>query len=358
MAGMMPVKEAARRWELTERRVASLCMEGKIPGAEKQGHAWLIPTDAEKPKDHRVKTGQYIKPPKPGTRGQSSGQPLCRMAICYDFDKTLSPADMQTFTLIPSFEVDQDEFWAESNKLAHENLMDTNLAWMYELIKYSKFKGKSLKREYFNRIGADVKLFDGVDTWFARTTECAARKGIALEHYIISSGLKEIIEGSPVAPYFARVYASSFLYSPDGIAEWPAQAINYTNKTQYIFRIAKGILNEYDERVNDSMPADQLRIPYENIVYIGDSATDIPCMRLVKSKGGYSVGVYDPQKDNRAKVYQLYNDGRLNFFAPADYTEKGTLYRCLQDIMDEIAARERIKEEQRLLRQYANSHRK
>ena len=124
----------------------------------------------------------------------------------------------------------------------------------------------------------------------------AERRGIEVEHYIISSGLKEIIEGSKIANKFKRIYASSYLYSPDGIAEWPAQAINYTNKTQYIFRIAKGIFNEYDERVNDSMNDSQLYIPYENFVYIGDSATDIPCMRLVKSKGGYSIGVYDPDK--------------------------------------------------------------
>lgn len=99
-----------------------------------------------------------------------------RMAICYDFDKTLSPDDMQTFTLIPSFGIDKGAFWDESNALAKTNLMDNNLAWMYELIKYSKFKGKSLKKEYFKAIGADVKLYNGVDTWFNRTTEYAAKK--------------------------------------------------------------------------------------------------------------------------------------------------------------------------------------
>lgn len=146
-----------------------------------------------------------------------------KMAICYDFDKTLSPDDMQTFTLIPSFGIDKDEFWGESNQLAKTNLMDNNLAWMFELIKYSKFKGKSLKREYFKATGADIKLFKGVDTWFKRTTEYAAKNGIELEHYIISSGLKEIIEGSKIASEFKRIYASSYLYNTDGIAEWPAQ---------------------------------------------------------------------------------------------------------------------------------------
>ena len=277
-----------------------------------------------------------------------------RMAICYDFDKTLSPDDMQTFTLIPSFGIDKDEFWGESNELAKSNLMDNNLAWMFELIKYSQFKGKSLKREYFREIGADVKLFKGVDSWFRRTKEYASKQGIELEHYIISSGLKEIIEGSTIASEFERIYASSYLYDTDGIAKWPAQAINYTNKTQYIFRIAKGFMEEYDERVNDSMPDEKLRIPYENIVYIGDSATDIPCMRLVKSRGGFSIGVFDPEKDNRSRVYQLYNDGRLNFYAPADYSARGALMKYIKQIINEIAARESMRTEQMILRQPAD----
>lgn len=288
--------------------------------------------------------------------GGSMAEHTPRMAICYDFDKTLSPDDMQTFTLIPSFGIDKDEFWVETNRLARENGMESNLSWMYTLIRYSRFLGKSLKREYFRAIGAQVELYDGVTEWFRRTTEYAAQHGIALEHYIISSGLKEIIEGSVVAGEFKRIYASSYLYTTDGVAEWPAQAINYTNKTQFIFRIAKGFLEEYDERVNDSMPEENLRIPYENIVYIGDSATDIPCMRLVKSKGGYSVGVYDPEKNNRAKVYKLYNDDRLNFYAPADYTERSDLYRYIQQIIEEIAAREKIKAEREILRQPAEAY--
>lgn len=276
-----------------------------------------------------------------------------KMAICYDFDKTLSPDDMQTFTLIPSFGIDKSEFWESSNKLAKENLMDTNLAWMHELIRYSEFKSKSLKREYFKETGADVKLYKGVKTWFKRMNEYAEKKGIELEHYIISSGLKEIIEGSEIAPYFKRIYASTYLYSADGVAKWPAQAINYTNKTQFIFRIAKGYLEEYDERVNDSMSDEMLRIPYENIVYIGDSATDIPCMRLVKSKGGYSIGVFDPLKDNRAKVYQLFNDGRLSFYAPADYSANSEISKIMKQIIDEISAKESIKTECRILKQPA-----
>lgn len=272
-----------------------------------------------------------------------------RMAICYDFDKTLSPDDMQTFTLIPSFNIDKDSFWAETGKLAHDNLMENNLAWMFQLIKHSKFKDKSIKKEYFQAIGKDVKLYKGVDKWFDRMNDYAEKQGIILEHYIISSGLKEIIEGSTIADKFKRIYASSYYYSSDGVAEWPAQAVNYTNKTQFIFRIAKGIFEEYDDTVNDSMPDNKLYIPYENIVYIGDSATDIPCMRLVKSKGGYSIGVYDPEKDMRKKVYQLFNDGRINYYAPADYSSRSELTQYVKKIIDSIAAKEKMKTEQLIL---------
>jgi len=272
-----------------------------------------------------------------------------RMAICYDFDKTLSPDDMQTFTLIPSFGLDAPTFWEESNRLARENLMDNNLAWMYELIQYSKLKRQPISRDYFREIGKKIPLYKGVETWFDRINKYAAKKGIELEHYIISSGLKEIIEGTVIASYFRRIYGSSYLYSADGVAEWPAQAINYTNKTQFLFRIAKGIFEEYDEQVNNSMAADDLYIPYENIVYIGDSATDIPCMRLVKSRGGYSIGVFDPKKNARRKVYQLFGDDRINFYAAADYSAKGDLAKYMQYIIDEIASREKIKTERKIL---------
>lgn len=286
------------------------------------------------------------------------GQKKPKMAICYDFDRTLSPDDMQTFTLIPSFGVDKNVFWHESDTLAEENLMDNNLAWMYELIKYSKFKGKSLRREYFKEIGADVQLYSGVESWFENVNAYAGERGIEVEHYIISSGLKEIIEGSRIAPYITRVYASSYLYSADGIAEWPAQVVNYTTKTQFIFRIAKGFLEEYDPRVNDSLPHTDRNVDYENIVYIGDSATDIPCMTLVKQKGGYSIGVYDPVSNNKKKVYQLFGDGRLNFYAPADYSENSPIFNYMKNVIDEIAAKEKQKAEQRALGESAEQFKK
>lgn len=281
-----------------------------------------------------------------------------KMAICYDFDRTLSPDDMQTFTLIPSFGIDAGDFWRGSDGLAVEHLMDKNLAWMYELIKYSQFKGKSIRREYFKETGKNVKLYDGVTEWFENVNAYAEKFGIEVEHYIISSGLKEIIEGSEIAKYFKRIYASSYMYSADGIAVWPAQVVNYTTKTQFIFRIAKGILEEYDERVNDNMPKSKYAIPYRNIVYIGDSATDIPCMQLVKDRGGYSIGVYDPKSRNKKKVLGLFNDDRLSFFAPAKYTENSTIFNYMKRVIEEIGAREKQKAEQEKLRQQSEEYRR
>jgi len=267
-----------------------------------------------------------------------------RIAICYDFDKTLAPDDMQAFTFIPSLGMGIGEFWTESNGLATANGMDKNLAWMRLMIEKATAQNKSIKRAAFQRLGQGVKLYAGVEKWFDAVNKYAASKGIVVEHYIISSGLKEIIEGSCIAHKFKRIYASTFYYDVDDIARWPAQAINYTNKTQYIFRIAKGAFDENDDRVNESFSDSQLYIPYENMIYIGDSETDIPCMRLVKSKGGIAIGVFDPQKDNRRRVYELFNDGRINFFAPADYRQNKELFDLMKKIINSVAARETLKE--------------
>lgn len=265
------------------------------------------------------------------------------VAICYDFDKTLSPDDMQAFTFIPSIGMEKQDFWRESNSLAENNRMDKNLAWMHLMLKKSNANNLSVTREAFRALGKEVQLFKGVTTWFKNINELGEKLGLEVRHYIISSGLKEIIEGSCIAENFERIYASSFLYSVDGIAIWPAQTVNYTNKTQYIFRIAKGFPEEYDDRVNDSMPDEELAIPYENFIYIGDSDTDVPCMRVVTSKGGYSVGVYNPATDKRARVYQLFEDGRLSFFAPADYSKTGDLFKTIKGILENISAKEELK---------------
>lgn len=224
-------------------------------------------------------------------REHKEQQPV--LAICYDFDKTLSPDNMQAQGYIQSVGYDVDAFWKESDGLAGSNDMDQNLAYM--LLMKKKAQGKVLfTRKKLEDYGARVSLFPGVEEWFERIRAYGAEHGVIVEHYILSSGLKEMIEGTSVAQKgaFKKIYASAFYYDADGVAEWPAQVVNYTNKTQFLFRIQKGVLDINDPGVNDYFPPDKLRVPFRNMVYIGDSDTDVPCMKLVNQYGGYSIGVY------------------------------------------------------------------
>ncbi|WP_454963536.1 HAD family hydrolase [Filifactor alocis] len=259
------------------------------------------------------------------------------LAVCYDFDKTLSPDDMQAQGFIQSLGQEVENFWSESNKLASDNDMDQNLAWMYKMTKESRgkhiFNKKTLK-EY----GSNVDLYPGVSTWFDRINKYGEEKGIIVEHYIISSGLKEMIEGTEVAKYFKKIYASSFYFDEYGVAVWPAQCINYTNKTQFLFRIKKGALEINDTKVNDYLSEDQFRVPFRNMVYIGDSDTDIPCMKLVSINGGYSIGVHG--KESKNKVFKMIEENRIKYFTEADYSEDSELEKLLKNIIDRTAANE------------------
>lgn len=263
------------------------------------------------------------------------------VAICYDFDKTLSPDDMQAQGYIQSVGYNVKDFWDKSNALARANDMDTNLAYMYTMMVEAQgnllFTKKNLE-EY----GSKVKLFKGVDGWFDRIRDYGKTKGVIVEHYIISSGLKEMIEGTSIAKkgVFEKIYASSFYYNERSVAVWPAQVINYTSKTQFLFRIEKGTLDINDPAVNDYFPPDQMRVPFRNIVYIGDSDTDIPCMKLVNSSGGHSIGVYNPDTNDKTKVLKMIRDNRIRHFAPADYTENGELDRLVKEIIDKTATYE------------------
>ena len=263
------------------------------------------------------------------------------LAICFDFDKTLSPDDMQAQGYIQSVGYDTAQFWKESNSMAVENDMDNNLAYMYKMVQESEgnfiFNKKTLA-EY----GEKVKLFNGVNDWFERIREYGKEHNVIVEHYIISSGLKEMIEGTKIAKSgaFEKIYASSFYYNERGVAKWPAQVINYTSKTQFLFRIEKGVLDINDPGVNDYFSPEEMRVPFRNMVYIGDSDTDIPCMKLVNTYGGYSIGVYNPNTQDKTKVYKMIEDKRIKYFAPADYSEGLELDCIVKSIINKTAAYE------------------
>lgn len=265
------------------------------------------------------------------------------LAICYDFDKTLSPDDMQAQGYIQSVGYDVSDFWKESNQLAEENDMDQNLAYMYKMIQEAE--GKVLfTKERLADYGSKVRLFPGVEEWFERIRKYGKDKGVIIEHYIISSGLKEMIEGTSVAQAgaFEKIYASSFYFNEKNVAKWPAQVVNYTNKTQFLFRIEKGILDVNDQGVNDYFSPEDIRVPFRNIVYIGDSDTDIPCMKLVNTYGGHSIGVFDSEKQNKTKVYKMLRNNRIKYYAPADYSEGSELDSLVKAIIDRTVYNEAL----------------
>ena len=265
------------------------------------------------------------------------------LAICYDFDKTLSPTDMQAQGYIQAVGFDVPGFWKVSNELAENNDMDQNLAYMFKMIQEAEgnlvFTKKALD-EY----GAQVVLFPGVEEWFDRIKEYGEQYGVLVEHYIISSGLKEMIEGTSVAKAgaFERIYASSFYFNERGVAKWPAQVVNYTNKTQFLFRIEKGVLDVNDPGVNEFFAPEEIRVPFRNMVYIGDSDTDIPCMKLVNINGGHSIGVYNHETGDKTKVYKMMYENRIKYFAAANYEEGSELDFLVKCIIDRTASNEKL----------------
>ena len=262
------------------------------------------------------------------------------VALIYDFDGTLAPGNMQEYDFIPAVGKSNKEFWHDANVLAETQDADPVLAYMARMIQEAQSKGLSLRRDAFRESGRHVKYYNGVEEWFSRMNRYAAELGLNLEHYINSSGLQEIIEGTSIAKEFKRIYACSFLYNVDGIAYWPAVAVNYTNKTQFIFKINKGVESVYDTRqVNQYMEENSRPVPFKRMIYVGDGTTDIPCMRLVKNYGGHSIAVYNPEdKGKRKEMIALIRDNRVNFVCSADYSEGSEIDVVVKSVMDKIAA--------------------
>lgn len=257
-------------------------------------------------------------------------------AILYDFDKTLSTKDMQEYAFIPDVGMTAEEFWEECNRMTKEHHMDQILSYMYVML--TKARGKMLlTRDAFRKLGETVELCPGVDTWFDRVNDYGEKLGVQVEHYVISSGLKEIIEGTPIAGCFRAIYAAEFLYDEANVPVWPAMAVNYTSKTQFLFRINKGVLDVTDHRsLNKFTPEENRRVPFGNMIYIGDGYTDVPCMKLVKVNGGHSVAVHSDRKETACDMMR---QGRVDFVAPNDYRENGDLEQTVFTVLDLIKAK-------------------
>lgn len=256
-------------------------------------------------------------------------------AILYDFDKTLCTRDMQEYSFIPDLGITPKSFWAEAGKLS-DGGMDKILAYMYLMLKKARDADKPVRRENFVSLGKDIDFFPGVVEWFDRINAYGESRNVSVEHYIISSGLKEIIEGSRISDRFRKIYACEFHYDANGVADWPLVSVNFTTKTQFLFRINKGVLDfSDDEALNRFVPEEERPVPFSNMIYIGDGMTDVPCMKLVKSNGGHSIAVYG--KGKRKKVEDLLEHRRVDFVSEADYSAKGELDSLVRRIIDRMS---------------------
>ena len=263
------------------------------------------------------------------------------VAFLYDFDKTLCTTDMEDYAFIPSLGMTPREFWSVANGFGHANRMDGILAYMYTMIQESEKRRLPFTRESLREMGRDIVMFPGVQEWFGRINAFGDSQGVQVEHYIISSGLREIIEGSSISGEFKEIYASEFYYDEAGKPVWPKLTVNFTAKTQFVYRINKGVLDVSDDKtLNDSMPDDSKRVPFTNMVYMGDGLSDVPCMKMMRAYGGQAIAVY--QESNRMGVEDLLAKGRVDFIFPADYSEGTALDQTVKNIIRKMAIADRL----------------
>lgn len=260
------------------------------------------------------------------------------VALIYDFDGTLSPGNMQEFGFIQAIEQSAKTFWTRSDQIARDQDASGILSYMKLMVDEARKKGFPLRRRDFQRFGAKVELYPGVREWFKLVNDYGKSQGVVIEHYINSSGLAEMIEGTAIGKEFKRIFACSFIYNDMGEAVWPGVAVDYTAKTQFLFKINKGILSVRDNKlVNESQAEDKKRIPWNNMVYFGDGDTDVPCMKIVKMFGGNAIAVYNPENENKkATAAKLLKQDRVNFITPTDYTPDSRTFRIVKAIIDKI----------------------
>lgn len=276
------------------------------------------------------------------TVGQEGGQPI-RVALVYDFDGTLAPRNLPEHSFLPSLGVtDVERFWADCRREAERHDSDQVLTYMQMLLAAADRAGVKVTRDLLREHGARTPLFAGVHAWFDDIGAYGRSVGIEIEHCVVSSGLLEMIEGLSIHPRFRKVFASSYAYDDTGRAVWPASAINYTTKTQYLFRINKGIDNVWDNStINLWMPKQERRVPFERMVFLGDGDTDIPSMKLVREKGGQAVAVFDPEKFeqrlSQGHLERLIAEDRIDHMASADYRPGSLLTIIVKGILGRMA---------------------
>ena len=269
--------------------------------------------------------------------------PVRTTAIIYDFDGTLARGNMQETSFIPALGMTPAEFWNDTVRpQTIRSDGDDILMYMQLMLQTAREKGINVTRGLLQDHGRDVALFEGLrdESWFDRINAFGADYGLTVQHFILSSGLAEMIAGCPIAHRFEHVFASKYVYNDADEAVWPAVGINYTTKTQYLFRINKGVNNHWEnERINHFIPDEDRRVPFDRMIFLGDGDTDVPTMKMMHTKGGYSIAVYDPRNSERdqQKIYGLISEDRVNFVAAADYREGSALDLIVKGLIGRIA---------------------
>jgi hypothetical protein len=261
--------------------------------------------------------------------------------MLYDFDGTLTPQPMQDYTVLPALGVKPSVFWADVDAEAERTGGDPMLTYMRLLLERMAERGQHISREDLRALGARIRYFPGVVGWCQRLNQYARRGGVGihLKNYIVSAGQKEILEGIRIRKDFARIFASEYFFNRRGIATFPSRVVNDTTKTQYIFRINKGVEN-VRQSINTHVPEGERAIPFSNMVYIGDGLTDVPGMTVTKKNGGYAIAVHRPGDARGTRVCKdLLAAGRVDFYAPADFRRGSRLDRRVRLILDIIIAR-------------------
>lgn len=252
---------------------------------------------------------------------------------------------MQERDFIPQIGMTKDAFWDEVRSQCKEHDADNILIYMRLMLQKAEAAQVQVRRQSFVEYGKKLKLFRGVEEWFERINRYGKAGGFRVSHHIISSGIREMIMGTPIRRYFKDIYASSYCFDHHDVARWPALALNYTTKTQFLFRINKGAHHVYEhDRINGYVAPEERPVPFTNMIFIGDGETDIPCFRLVKEQGGHSIAVFQPHtRRARSRSVKLLSDGRVNFIAPADYSEKKPIDLIVKAVMEKVAATEYLK---------------
>lgn len=277
-----------------------------------------------------------------GKKDRKNKSDLVRTAIVYDYDGTLAKGNIQENSFLPSIQLETQQFWKKVKDTTRDHDADEILVYMQLMISEAALKDVKVNKSTLLNHGRNSLLFRGLKdgSWFTRLNKFAENLGLSLEHYIISSGTHEMIEGSPIAKYFKKIFASKYMFDSEGNAIWPSLAVNYTTKTQFLFRINKGVDNVWDNKgVKKFMPPTERPIPFSRIVFIGDGDTDIPAMKMTTHNGGSSIATYDPDRDSKSldKIHGLIADGRADFVAPADYSENRQMDILMKGILGRIA---------------------